>query len=381
MPIDAIGPVRSAEPAPPDAAAAARAPSTPAGMASFADLLQRKLAEPRQALSDIRAEIASVRNGSMFQAPGRAPGGAAELGSSGEANDLVATNKLLALRRTALPGADPYGWRDMTREIGDAVVGEGFGALFERQIQQESGFSPEVVFGVRKSSAGAEGIAQLMPQYYPGVDRTDPRESLIAGANSMRHYLEAWDGDVRRALASYNAGLGRVRSLVEAHGDDWERGLPAETRQYLASILGPSEPNVALPSVGSAAVFGGRGPGGVLISPLDRATGQESLGPLLRLFGAGGSDVRAAADGRVTAAGADAGGALSVTLDHGNGWTSLVQGLAALEVRVGDTVSRAGVLGRLAAGDGADEGALIFGVLLDGRPLDPTRYLLAGGGG
>ena len=381
MPIDALGPVRSPEPTPPDAAAGARPSSAGGELPAFAAVLQQKLAEPRQALADVRTEIASIRNGGVFRAPPQPAG--PDLQSASMSSDIVATSRLLELRQTAMPGADPYGWRDMTRAIGDSVVGDGFGALFERQIQQESGFAPDVVLGLRKSSAGAEGIAQLMPQYYPGVNRTDPQESLIAGAQSMRHYLEAWDGDTRRAMASYNAGLGRVRSLIDAHGDDWERGLPTETKQYLAAILGPTTPTIAVPVNDAAAVFGGRGPGGVLISPLDRPAGHDSLGPLLRLYGAAGIDVRAMADGRVTGAGQAGDGTLSVTLDHGNGWTSLVQGLADLQIRVGDTVRRADVLGRLAGANGAaaadgDEAALTVGVLLNGRALDPGRYLLTG---
>ena len=101
----------------------------------------------------------------------------------------------------------------MSRQIGDSVIGLGYGAMFERQIQQESGFAPDVVVGQRKSSAGAEGIAQLMPQYYPHVNRTDPAQSLHAGAQTMQQHLKTWGGDVRKALASYNAGPNRIRQL------------------------------------------------------------------------------------------------------------------------------------------------------------------------
>src|SRR5690606_25340193 len=121
-------------------------------------------------------------------------------------------------------------------------IGPGYGALFERQIQQESGFAPDVVYGLRRSSAGAEGIAQLMPQYYPHVVRTDPGEALLAGARTMHEYLGVWDGDVRRALASYNAGLGRVQGLVARYGEGWESALPLETKQYLAAIVGATRP-------------------------------------------------------------------------------------------------------------------------------------------
>jgi soluble lytic murein transglycosylase-like protein len=69
------------------------------------------------------------------------------------------------------------------------------------------------------------------------VNRTDPISGLTAGAETMRHYLDVWDGDVRKAMASYNCGLGRVQSLVNAHGANWEAGLPAETRSYLSRNL------------------------------------------------------------------------------------------------------------------------------------------------
>ena len=52
--------------------------------------------------------------------------------------------------------------------------------LFSRQIQQESGFDPSA-----QSPAGALGIAQIVPQYHPGVDTSDPYASLDYAANLM----------------------------------------------------------------------------------------------------------------------------------------------------------------------------------------------------
>jgi murein DD-endopeptidase MepM/ murein hydrolase activator NlpD len=192
-----------------------------------------------------------------------------------------------------------------------------------------------------------------MPRYYPGVDRDDPQQSLLAGAQTMRHYLAAWDGAVRRALASYNAGLGRVRQLVEAHGDGWERALPAETRRYLDAIVGSTRP-VQLPAEDpSVAVFGGFGSGGVLSAPLDGVLASCADATGLALYGVAGVAVRAPADGRVLALGtiasllsggaieAGGGGLLALTLDHGNGWSTLLAGLDGTTVAVGDRVRRA----------------------------------------
>jgi murein DD-endopeptidase MepM/ murein hydrolase activator NlpD len=187
----------------------------------------------------------------------------------------------------------------------------------------------------------------------------------------MRHNLAALDGDVRKAMAAYNAGLGRVRSLVEAHGENWERGLPAETKQYLANILGPSSPRVS--AGGEAAVFGGRGPHGVMTQPLDQVRGQQRSGNALDLLGSAGAEVRAPADGRVKSV-SRLDGVATVLLDHGNGWQTSLRGIDVLEAAEGDAVRRGQTLGRLPST--VSSPPLRLGVALEGRALDPTRYLL-----
>jgi len=260
---------------------------------------------------------------------------------------------------------DPYGWRQMSRSVAEQIIGPGYGPLFERQMDQESGFAPDVVYGTRVSSAGAEGIAQLMPQYYANVDRLDPRAGLTAGAQTMRHYLSAWDGDVRKALASYNAGLGRVQSLVTAHGDNWESALPEETRNYLNAIVGPATPKFDGLVSDRGAVFGGRGPGGVLTSPMEGIVAQRGTGESAEFFGAAGAKVQAPADGVVI----DVSGG-QVVIDHGNGWRSTMQGVDA-SVGVGVSVQRSQAIGALGSA-----GQLRLGITVDGAAVSPSRYLL-----
>jgi soluble lytic murein transglycosylase-like protein len=91
----------------------------------------------------------------------------------------------------------------------------------------ESGFNPDAV-----SPKGAQGIMQLMPstaKRYGVRNAFDPLENLRAGTMHLRSLLDEFDGDVRLALAAYNAGSGAVRR----HG-----GVPAypETQEYVRKI-------------------------------------------------------------------------------------------------------------------------------------------------
>lgn len=369
--IDGISPLAAPASVSPVAAAVPAAPSTRARAQAFGQVLQSYLQEPRAGISAVRSEIAAIRTGailregpSFVEASGRDSGSAAL-----SARGLTAVPGWLEAQLAAQAtgdAADPYGWRTASREIAERVIGPGYGALFERQIDQESGFLPDVVYGRRVSSAGAEGIAQLMPQYYPNVARTDPVAGLTAGAESMRHYLGVWDGDVRKALASYNAGLGRVQSLVRAHGAGWEAGLPLETRHYLSAIVGDATPVFGGAGHVPVAVFGGRGPGGVLTSPLEGASARRSSTTGLDYFGGVGARVQSPAEGVVVQA-QDG----RIALDHGNGWRSFLEGVAP-SVALGATVRRSDPLGALGAG-----GLLRLGVSVDGRAVDPAPYLLS----
>ncbi|MSQ30264.1 MAG: hypothetical protein EXR68_07250 [Dehalococcoidia bacterium] len=217
------------------------ATSAPVRDQSFAAALGRRLEQPRAEIAQVRAQVSALRNG-------------------GALRGLAGTDG------AALAGGTP---------ASPASAGE-IAALFERQIQQESGFAPEVVTGQRRSSAGAEGIAQSMPQCYPHVNRTDLAQSLCAGAQSMQQYLSTWNGDVRRALASYNAGLGRVQSAVAARGAGWEAALPQETSDYLVAIVGGTRPVFSGAPASAAAWSGGRAAA---------LSAQQSLAGSLRALG------------------------------------------------------------------------------------------------
>ncbi|MDT0016028.1 lytic transglycosylase domain-containing protein [Listeria swaminathanii] len=95
-------------------------------------------------------------------------------------------------------------------------------ALIKRVIQVESNYNPNVV-----SSAGATGLMQLMA----GSNRTDPATNIDAGTKELAGYIKKYDGDLKLALAAYNAGPGNVRKYG---------GVPPfkETQNYLKKIIG-----------------------------------------------------------------------------------------------------------------------------------------------
>ena len=99
------------------------------------------------------------------------------------------------------------------------------------------------------------------------------------------------------------------------------------------------------------------------------ATGVRARG--LTLAPAAAADVVAPAGGKIVYASAfrDYGGI--VIIDHGNGWTSLITGLAQVGVRKGDAVAQGRPIGR--AGDDAPR--ITVELRRRGRPMDLTRLL------
>ena len=101
--------------------------------------------------------------------------------------------------------------------------------LVRAVVRTESGFDSMAV-----SSAGAQGLMQLMPalsEELGVMDPFDPRENVFAGVRYLRWLLDEHDGNETLALASYNAGPGAVMRY---------QGVPPypETRHYVKTITG-----------------------------------------------------------------------------------------------------------------------------------------------
>jgi soluble lytic murein transglycosylase-like protein len=92
-----------------------------------------------------------------------------------------------------------------------------------QEAAAQNGLDPCLVFSVMRAESafnrmavspkGASGLMQLMPETAArfGVKNIfDPRENVFAGAKYLRWLLDRFQGDVRLALAGYNAGEGAV---------------------------------------------------------------------------------------------------------------------------------------------------------------------------
>jgi soluble lytic murein transglycosylase len=101
-------------------------------------------------------------------------------------------------------------------------------ALVKAVIRTESDFVPYA-----RSPKGALGLMQLMPataRMHNVWSVFDPKSNIEGGVRHLRLLLDQYNGNVRLALAAYNAGGG----AVQRHG-----GIPPypETIDYLERVL------------------------------------------------------------------------------------------------------------------------------------------------
>ncbi len=93
--------------------------------------------------------------------------------------------------------------------------------------QTESGGSQDAV-----SPAGAVGVMQLMPDTAAGlgVNPYDKAQNIEGGTKYLRQMMDAFGGDVQKAVAAYNAGPQAVKDY---------NGVPPyrETQDYVNRVL------------------------------------------------------------------------------------------------------------------------------------------------
>ena len=101
--------------------------------------------------------------------------------------------------------------------------------LLHAVIRTESAYKANAL-----SHAGACGLMQLMPgtaERFDVYDIWDPAENIRGGSAYLRFLLDLFDGELRLALAGYNAG----ENAVKRHG--YEIPPYRETQDYVRKVL------------------------------------------------------------------------------------------------------------------------------------------------
>jgi soluble lytic murein transglycosylase-like protein len=183
---------------------------------------------------DISAELSAVASrieqitGAPMQIPGLPQAG-------GNAPSFAAAlQSELASANNAAPASAPNAPAMLPPAQIDALVNDNAQsadvdpALVKAIIANESGFNANAT-----SNVGAQGLMQLMPGTATalGVSNAyDPAQNVAGGTKYIKQMLDHFNGDVRLAVAAYNAGPG----AVEKYG-----GVPpyAETQNYVQNVL------------------------------------------------------------------------------------------------------------------------------------------------
>ncbi len=152
------------------------------------------------------------------------------VGTLGDGAGASAGRVIPNLERPRAPSDRPPGLVPFARHIRDAAGQFGVAPNLIRAVILAESRGDHLAVSPR----GARGLMQILPSTGRelGVPRADdlfhPRTNIFVGTQYLAQLLSQSNGDVRKALASYNAGPGAV-----AEGQN----LPAETREFVPRVL------------------------------------------------------------------------------------------------------------------------------------------------
>lgn len=184
------------------------------------------------------------------------------------------------------------------------------------------------------------------------------------------------DREAERALALAE----QARDLTSLIGELDKAGrLRSQLAALPGPVLRPAQPqgNAVAPMAESPApVVNAPAPyqlpvAGRLLSGFGNGAAGRTESRGLSIAARAGAQVIAPGAGRVAFAGPYQGYGTIVIIEHGGGWTSLVTGLATLNVRVGQSVIAGAPLGQVGPG----RPTLMLELRKDGTPLNPLDFL------
>jgi soluble lytic murein transglycosylase-like protein len=162
--------------------------------------------------------------------------------------DLAVAKQGRAEKLTEAAGlqSSPRSAQASRRVFGRLPSDNASGEVIERSIQKAAArysLSPDLIRGVIRaesnfqadavSSAGAKGLMQLMPETAGDLGVTKPfdiQQNIDGGSRYLRQMLDRFGGNLKLALAAYNAGPGAV--------EKYEGRVPyAETQAYVKRVL------------------------------------------------------------------------------------------------------------------------------------------------
>jgi hypothetical protein len=108
--------------------------------------------------------------------------------------------------------------------------------LLVRIAYQESHFRESIINGTVKSSAGAVGIMQLMPKFFPGAG-LNPIADIATAAGLLADLFKTFK-DWQVAVAAYNWGEGDVEHSYLKDVDHYLLStMPVETQNYVTEVF------------------------------------------------------------------------------------------------------------------------------------------------
>lgn len=197
------------------------------------------------------------------------------------------------------------------------------------------------------------------------------KESIITEINAMIAYLEASE---ENTLANYNSNINKLQSLKEQQEklekeeavlDAKIKLLMAESKKYTyegGKMLWPAPSWTRISDV-----FGYRS-----VHPI---TGLPAFHGGIDIAAPYGSNILAAAGGRVVVVSYSSGSGNYIVVDHGGGIMTMYAHASKIVAKVGDTVKKGQVIALVGSTGASTGNHLHFEVRVDNTKVDPLIYL------